>query len=807
MSSSTANHELSPAQIQRGMRLSIFDGVLAQGFYGLTWPGGVFVTGLALLLGANNVVVGLLAALPPLLGWVNLIAARQLETLGRRRNYFIVTSSIHRAVFLVPLVLPFSGAYLNQSGQIAVLIGVIFVSTVLGGCQHTTWMSWMADIIPEDKRGSFFSRRNMICNAIWMMEAYAVGKILAHYNSVLAYVLVFGAATLLALTSVPVVAAQPDPPIAVGESRLSLRRLWLNAWASPTFRNFLLFQLVWGFTTNLAGPFYNVFMIKSLGIDVGTITIWGILWSLVSTLTLPYWGLLGDRAGNKPTMLFALLGSCATAFGWFFVNTDNSHWLILMLFCLGGFFDTGAGLVGFNMLFGVLPARNKPSYVALNDTVVGAMVGIAPLVGGYLAETMPKMGGAVAGYDAIFLVIVTSTILRLIPLVFIARMPSSREQGFGFMVREFVLTNPLRLFPSLYLSSKSAEQKLSAIGTLSDMRSRAALPELVKSIHDPNPRVRQRALQALGEIGDRSMFEPLVSALDSPLQDVQGEAALALGKIGDKRAVAALMAKLQSNDQHLQRCSVIALGDIRACEASQALIELMHTTNNNGLQLACADALGKIGDIKSVEPLLSMTRSTGNAPVKSSLVAAAGLLVDRKGELYRALSEPRVHVSRTAHTVLDIRTVQWARKTMGQVHQGLRDALVASDRGSYNDAILHMKMVNQATVREYLSNQQLRSAMGFEAWVKLLDSNYSLQLEAMARLDRDAGVALAIVDFYARHCPSPAEPDMDIQEFVLALHAFRAAQEGLGTLIYGRNILVEQFQERLKELVRLLDPS
>jgi len=270
-------HPLTQLQVRRGMRLSIFDGMLAQAFYGLTWPGSVFVTGFALLLGAGSFTIGLLAALPPLLSGVNLLAAWALERVGRRRRFFAATSGIHRSVILLFMVIPFAAGTASRPALLWLLIGVIFVSVFFGAFQHTAWMSWMADMIPEDRRGAFFSRRNMLCGGLWMVQSYAIGQLLTRQNTELTYALVFAAATLLAVPSILLVTAQPEPPLETDPDRPSLIDLWRHAWNLKQFRWFLFFQLAWGFTTSLAGPFYNVYMLQNLGIPIGQITAWGVV--------------------------------------------------------------------------------------------------------------------------------------------------------------------------------------------------------------------------------------------------------------------------------------------------------------------------------------------------------------------------------------------------------------------------------------------------------------------------------------------------------------------------------------------------
>jgi MFS family permease len=791
---------LTLPQIERGMRLSIFDGVLAQPFYSLAWPTSVFFTGLALVVGANNFEIGLLAAISPLLSGLFLLAAHVLERVGRRRTYYLISASIHRVVFFGLLLLPLLGNHLPINLRIALLFLIVLISVSFGSFQTTAWMSWMADMVPEDKRGGFFSKRNMLCGAMWMALSWPVGKFLDGHNSLWGYSFVFSAATVLALVALFFVARQPEPPLVLSEKRIPFLTLWKNAWGMPGFRNFLLFQLAWGFTTNLAGPFYNVYMLQNLHIDLARITLWGIVGGIIGTVTMPYWGLLGDRAGNRPTLLFCLIGSCCTAFLWLFITPDNLSWMMVLIFVLGGFFDTGIGLIAFNMILGVLPEKNKPSYLAIYETVVGTLVGVAPAFGGYLAQNLPRVQLPILTLDSVLLVIAISTVIRLIPLLFITKVPTKSGHDFGFMMREFVLINPFKLFPNLTFVKKSAEKKVAAIDSLSQMKSKAALPDLIKSMHDLSPRVRQRAVQALGEIGDRQALSALMGALDDPLEDIQGEAILALGKLGDRQVVPVLLKKLDSTDPHLQRCAATALGDLKDPESSTALIVLLQTTQRTSVMLACADALGRLGEYNVVEPLLEITRQIKNPSVKHSVVASIGTLVDEKGELYQALSHPEQFTSKAADEILSTKVVKLAKSSQTTLRKNLSNAMQAYQKHNFNEAILEMKVMNQIMVRECLARKELKDSLGFEQWVRLLDSNYSNQLHAINQMDKETGIALAIVDYYARHCPSPAEPDMDNQEFLLALFAFKAGQSGLSTMLFGKDFMDQMISPNIEAL-------
>src|SRR5512143_862464 len=75
---------LSPSAVRRALRLSIVEGSLSN--IHITATGGAFLTGFALLLGAGDFELGLLAALPFVGQLFQFVGAYLEERLGERRR-------------------------------------------------------------------------------------------------------------------------------------------------------------------------------------------------------------------------------------------------------------------------------------------------------------------------------------------------------------------------------------------------------------------------------------------------------------------------------------------------------------------------------------------------------------------------------------------------------------------------------------------------------------------------------------------------------------------------------------------------
>jgi HEAT repeat protein len=149
-------------------------------------------------------------------------------------------------------------------------------------------------------------------------------------------------------------------------------------------------------------------------------------------------------------------------------------------------------------------------------------------------------------------------------------------------------------------------------------------------LQDADSRTRQAAAKALGEIGDPRAAESLVAALRDhyqvvrrsamrglgvfwQLQDVSSladddpnvrqAAARALGELGDVRAVGPLIAALKDEDSRTHKAAAKALGEI-GDPAIERLIAALEDKDPPTRE-AAARALGELGDARAVDPLIA----------------------------------------------------------------------------------------------------------------------------------------------------------------------------------------------------------
>ncbi len=112
---------------------------------------------------------------------------------------------------------------------------------------------------------------------------------------------------------------------------------------------------------------------------------------------------------------------------------------------------------------------------------------------------------------------------------------------------------------------------------------------------------------------------------DGKSESVRKEAAQALGKLGDKRAVEPLIAVVGNGDAS-GAYAVEALGEIGDPRAVEPLLALLAGDDSYARCRRAAEALGGIGDARAVEPLIAALSVVGDGRLGGRRIAARALV-------------------------------------------------------------------------------------------------------------------------------------------------------------------------------------
>jgi MFS family permease len=195
------------------------------------------------------------------------------------------------------------------------------------------------------------------------------------------------------------------------------------------FLKFVLYLSIWCFAVNVSAPFFNLYMLDNLDIDISVVTIYNALGTGANMLMLLLWGKLADRIGNRPLLLLVGVLVAVTPLLWLGTQSDQiSFWVWLpLLHVLAGGTWAAIDLCTNNLMMGVAPLHNQSKYFAIAGAIAG-ITGAAGIAASSFLLTLPGVGGLLG----LFVVSGFLRLFALLPLVFVQEQ---RSMPLGQLIR------------------------------------------------------------------------------------------------------------------------------------------------------------------------------------------------------------------------------------------------------------------------------------------------------------------------------------------------------------------------------------
>jgi len=137
-----------------------------------TLTGGAFLVAFALLLGASNTVVGLLAAISPLTQLLQLPAIYLVDRMASRKTLVVFSSFFSRVFWFAVAVVPWLVA---DEQRLSVLLVCLFFYFGLASISACGFNPWIRDFVPEKIMGRYFGKCLAVATAAGVLIAVPAG--------------------------------------------------------------------------------------------------------------------------------------------------------------------------------------------------------------------------------------------------------------------------------------------------------------------------------------------------------------------------------------------------------------------------------------------------------------------------------------------------------------------------------------------------------------------------------------------------------------------------------------------------------
>ena len=406
--------------LQKNLRHNFLVNVCDGGFFGFGIGFASFVTILPLFVSHmtdSALLIGLIPAIRGT-GWQlpQLFIADRVSRANRYYPLVVMLTGLERFPFLGFALIAFFLPALGNTLAMALTFTLLIVQSLGAGFTSPAWQSMIARVIPPEQRGTFFGAQGAAASLMSSVGAIGAGIVLDELGLpinfavcfFIAFIAVLGSWYFLALTrepSIPSPQAEKHPSAFRNELVSILRR-------DKNFRAYLISRIVFQVAA-MGFAFYTVYAVQHLGVGVVEIGVMTSVYMGTQIVANPVMGWLGDRTSHRmllevgalAAMVSALLAAWAASAVWFY-----------LIFIFAGIATVAMWTITITMTIDFAPDPSKrPVYVGLSNTLVAPAAILAPLFGGWLADSV--------GYSATFITSALGGLLAWLVLRALVRDP------------------------------------------------------------------------------------------------------------------------------------------------------------------------------------------------------------------------------------------------------------------------------------------------------------------------------------------------------------------------------------------------
>lgn len=409
--------------IRASLHASTWDGIFATLFSNVT--GGVLLSNFFVELEATSLQIGLLASIPMVANLLQPFGAYWADRTTSRRLYSRWVYGISRLLWL-PLaiaIIVFSWHPAHPQQMIFATLAILFATHALGAIGSASWLTWLATLVPRQLRGRYFGFRNSTFSLTSLITLPFLGVFVSHWQGgtiqgfgvlvvlgVVAGLISLGfqsrmvdvnpiahtfttneKSTLSPILSASIASdedAEPSNRTIPSIVETAPEAAQTSIFSDSHFLLFLFYFGLWAFGVNLSNPFFNVYLLNNLALNLSWVTLYNGLGAGANLLMLLLWGKLADQIGNRPILLLDGILVAVTPLLWLGTDaTSVSIWLWFpLLHILGGGTGAAIDLCMNNLQLAIAPVQHHTKYFAITAAIGGVSGALGALAGGWFAH-------------------------------------------------------------------------------------------------------------------------------------------------------------------------------------------------------------------------------------------------------------------------------------------------------------------------------------------------------------------------------------------------------------------------------------
>jgi MFS family permease len=211
---------------------------------------------------------------------------------------------------------------------------------------------------------------------------------------------------------------EPESPEAIDQSHsaTTMRGTWAILRRDKNFSWFLVTRVL-ALLATMGFSFYIIYALRRFNMDVVTAGFLTATLTISQTVANLGMGWLGDRFGHRPMLIVGALAiTFSSLLAW---GAPSLDWFYL-IFILEGLANVAIWTIGMAITVEFGAEVERPTYIGLSNTLVAPFSIIAPILGGWLVDTV--------GYQVMFMLAAIIGLITGVVLTFLVKNPRTSVQ-------------------------------------------------------------------------------------------------------------------------------------------------------------------------------------------------------------------------------------------------------------------------------------------------------------------------------------------------------------------------------------------
>jgi MFS family permease len=385
-----------------------------------------YIVPFALALGADAFQVGIISSSGGFFAPIGqIIGSREMEIHSRKIILFI---GIFGQLILMACFMLLAFFYQFQYISLEItwtLLYLYLIYVFCAGLMTPPWFSVMGDVVPENQRGRYFAKRNLLNNIVAVSVTLIIAYLLDWYKAInlilFGFMLIFLIGFIARSLSFTFFNFHYFPPFEFQSIDHVGMKKFVSELPKSNFGHFTIFVALLIFAQWISAPFFTVYMLVELDFSYTELIFINMSLTLFGLFFFPLFGWLADKKGN---VVLLRLGSIIIIFlplMWLFLDTPTEILLGPQLF--GGIGWTAFNLATANIIYDNIPSHKRGEYVALYNFFLGIGIILGGLLGSIIVQFIP-----ISFMRPILFVFLLSSIARgVVVIIFLPRIKEVRK--------------------------------------------------------------------------------------------------------------------------------------------------------------------------------------------------------------------------------------------------------------------------------------------------------------------------------------------------------------------------------------------